>query len=82
VYYIVIQEIAMDSILSVRLPADLRKRLQAASRAEGKPVSDLIRDFIRKELDVIEFRRLREATLPYAGAKGIYTDEDVYKLIS
>ncbi len=72
----------MESILSVRLPADLRKRLQAASRAEGKPVSDLIRDFIRKELDVLEFRRLREATLPFAEAKGIFTDEDVYKLIS
>lgn len=72
----------MDSILSVRLPADLRKRLQAASRAEGKPVSDLIRDFIRKELDVIEFRRLREAALPYAEASGIFTDEDVYRLIS
>ena len=72
----------MESILSVRLPADLRKRLQAASQAEGKPISDLIRDFIRKELDVIEFRRLREATLPHAEAKGIFTDEDVYKLIS
>ena len=72
----------MDNILSVRLPADLRKRLQAASRAEGKPVCDLIRDFIRKELDVLEFRRLREATLRYAEAKGIFTDEDVYKLIS
>jgi predicted DNA-binding protein len=72
----------VNSILSVRLPADLRKRLHAASLAEGKPISDLIRDFIRKELDVIEFRRLREATLPYAEAKGIYTDEDVYRLIS
>jgi predicted DNA-binding protein len=72
----------MNSILSVRLPADLRKRLQAASRAEGKPISDLIRDFIRKELDIIESRRLREFVLPYAEAKGIYTDEDVYRLIS
>ncbi len=72
----------MNSILSVRLPADLRKRLQAASRAEGKPISDLIRDFIRKELDIVEYRRLREAVLPHAEAKGICTDEDVYRLIS
>jgi len=57
--------------------ADLRKRLQAASRAEGKPISDLIRDSFARA-DVIESAvcasrpSLREA-------KGIYTDEDVYR---
>ncbi len=72
----------MDQTLSVRLPADMKKRLLAISRAEGKPVSDLVRDIIRKELNILEFRRLRDAAIPYAEARGIYTDEDVYKLIS
>jgi len=82
VYYIVIQEKIMDSILSVRIPADVKKRLVAVSKAEGKPVSDIVRDILKKDLFLLEFQRLREMTIPYAEAKGIYTDEDVFKIIS
>ena len=72
----------MGQTLSVRLPAEMKKRLLAISRAEGKPVSDLVREFVRKELNVYEFRRLSEKMIPCAEAKGIYTDEDVFKIIS
>jgi predicted DNA-binding protein len=70
----------MNSILSVRLPADLRKRLQAASRAEGKPVSDLIHDFICKELDIIE-SHVCVSWSSLRRSQGYLHDEDVYRLI-
>jgi antitoxin component of RelBE/YafQ-DinJ toxin-antitoxin module len=72
----------MDDILSVRIPADVKKRLAAESKAAGIPISDLVRDILLRRLRVLEFRRISETIIPYAQAKGIYTDEDVYKLIS
>lgn len=72
----------MSQSMTIRIPDDLRKQLQKVSKAEGKPVSDIVRESLKRYLTLYEFERLRAMTIPYAEAQGIYTDEDVFKLIS
>ena len=68
--------------LTIRLPDELRADLQEISRNQNKPVSDLVRDSLRKYVAVEKFRALRKQVLPFAEAQGFVTDEDIFKVIS
>jgi predicted transcriptional regulator len=68
--------------LTIRLPDDLRADLKKISREQSKPVSDLVRESIRRYIAVERFRALRRKVLPFAEAQGFLTDEDVFKAIS
>ncbi|NLF40715.1 ribbon-helix-helix protein, CopG family [bacterium] len=68
--------------LTVRLPEPLRNDLKRICRAKHQPVSDVVRESIRRYVAVEQFRRLRAKTLPFAEAQGILTDEDVFKALS
>jgi predicted transcriptional regulator len=72
----------MNQTLTIRLPEDLRKSLEAMSETEQKPISDLVRDSIRRYIATQRFRQLRNTTLPLAESQGILTDDDVFELIS
>ena len=72
----------MSQTMTVRIPDDLRKDLKEISKKEGIPVSELVRESLKKYVSLYRFRRLRDMVLPFAEAQGILTDEDVYKLIS
>ena len=67
--------------LTIRIPESLRKDLQSLSRTENRPVSDIVRDSIRRHVAIERFRALRNRTLPFAEAQGILTDEDVFKAL-
>jgi len=68
--------------LTIRLPDDLRADLKKISREQSKPVSDVVRESIRRYIAVERFRALRRKVLPFAEAQGFLTDEDVFKAIS
>ena len=68
--------------LTIRLPDGLRADLQKLSREQNKPISDIVRESIRRYVAVEKFRVLRRKVLPFAEAQGILTDEDVFKAIS
>ena len=68
--------------LTIRLPDDLREDLQKLSEELSKPVSDIVRESIRRYVAVERFRALRRKTLPFAEAQGYLTDEDVFNAIS
>ncbi len=72
----------MSQTMTVRIPDDLRKDLKEISKKEGIPVSDLVRESLKKYVLLYRFRKLRNMVLPFAEAQGILTDEDVYKIIS
>jgi len=82
--YIVLQRRwrSMNQTLTIRIPDDLRKGLQEISKAEGKPISDLVRESLKRYIAIYRFRKLRNMVLPFAEAQGILTDEDVYKEVS
>ena len=72
----------MKGSLTIRLPEELREDLEQLSQAESRPVSDLVRESIRRYVMIHKFRNLRKAVLPFAEAEGLLTDEDIFKQIS
>ena len=70
------------SSLTIRIPEKLRRELDKLSRDRQQPVSDLVRDSLRRYVAVERFRALRKKTIPLAQARGFLTDEDVFKAVS
>jgi len=68
--------------LTIRLPDELRDDLQRLSEEQSKPVSDIVRESIRRYVAVEKFRSLRKKALPFAEAQGYLTDEDIFNAIS
>jgi predicted transcriptional regulator len=70
------------SNLTVRIPEALERELKKLSRRLQRPVSEVVRDSLRRYVAAETFRNLRRRTLPFAEAQGFLTDEDVFKAIS
>ena len=66
--------------LTVRIPDQLRADLQRISRQQNKPVSDVVRDSVRRYVAIEKFRAMRKQVFPFAEAQGFITDEDVLTL--
>lgn len=71
----------MKPTLTIRLPEEMRSILQDISNEEHKPVSDIVRESIRRYVSIYQFRQLRKKVLPFAEAQGLLTDEDVFKAL-
>ena len=71
----------MNPTLTVRLPENIRSTLQEISKAEQKPVSDIVRESLRRYISIYQFRRLSKKVLPFAEAQGLLTDDDVFKAL-
>ncbi len=68
--------------LTIRIPDELKADLQRISRQQKKPVSDVVRESLRRYVAVEKFRAVRKKVLPFAEAQGFLTDEDIFKAIS
>jgi predicted transcriptional regulator len=64
---------------TIRLPETLKRELDQISKEERVPAGQLVRDSIDRYVSIIKFRKLRKKILPFAEARGIITDEDVFK---
>ncbi len=73
--------LTMDT-LTIRLPEELKADLQRISESEDKPVSDIVRESLRRYIAVTKFRALRRRVLPFAEAQGLMTDEDIFEALS
>ena len=72
----------MNQTITIRIPENMREELLEISKDENKPVSDLVRESLRKYIAIQRFRKLRNMVLPFAEAQGILTDEDVFDQFS
>ncbi len=72
----------MNQTLTIRIPDSMRQELQQISKEQKKPLSDLVRESLRKYITIQRFRKLRNMVLPFAEAQGILTDEDIFREIS
>ena len=68
--------------LTIRIPDELRSDLQKVSKDQNKPISDVVRESIRRYVAAERFRSVRKKVLPFAESQGLLTDEDVFKAIS
>ncbi|HXV62138.1 MAG TPA: ribbon-helix-helix protein, CopG family [Vicinamibacteria bacterium] len=69
----------MGTTITIRLADDLRAELERISRAEGRPLSDIVRESLRRYVAIQQFRQLRKKVLPFAEAQGLLTDEDIFE---
>jgi predicted transcriptional regulator len=69
----------MSTTITIRLPDDLRAALEKISEAEDKPLSDVVRESLRRYVAIQQFRQLRKKVLPFAEAQGLLTDEDIFE---
>ncbi|MCK4765970.1 MAG: ribbon-helix-helix protein, CopG family [Candidatus Aminicenantes bacterium] len=72
----------VNQTLTIRIPDSMRQELQQISKEQKKPLSDLVRESLRKYITIQRFRKLRNMVLPFAEAQGILTDEDIFREIS
>jgi len=72
----------MSASLTVSLPRTISKELDALVKRTGKTRSEVVREAVRRQLGLERFRALRERLVPKAQARGFYTDEDVFKIVS
>ncbi len=72
----------MKTMLNVRLTPELGRQLEKVSKEEKMPVSDIVRESLSRYIAVLRFRELRKKAVKRARSRGIYTDEDVFKIVS
>lgn len=68
--------------LTIRLDEAMERELERLAEQTGRTRSDLARDAIRRQLALLRFEHLRNKVLPFAEARGLLTDEDVFSKIS
>ena len=68
--------------MSVSLPGWLKEKLDQAVEEGQANRSDIVREALREYFARKELERIRQNMIPLAEAKGVYTDEDVFKEVS
>ena len=72
----------MRATLTISLPPVLRRDVSRAARAQRVSESEFVRRAVQNQLWADAFEESRRRLAPKARAKGLYTDEDVFKLVS
>ena len=72
----------MEEILTIRVPKGTRRRLERRAKAQKLSVSQLVRRALEQDELLASLTSARAELLPQARAQGIYTDEDVFAIIS
>jgi hypothetical protein len=74
--------IHMEEILTIRVPKGTRRRLEQRARAEKLTLSQYIRRALDTEALLGALEAARADLVPVARGKGVYTDEDVFRIVS
>ena len=72
----------MRAVISVSFPENMAKELDRIARESGRTKSDLIKEALREFLWEERFSRLRKSLTRRSKAKGLVTDDDVFRAIS
>jgi predicted transcriptional regulator len=68
--------------MTISLPSALRRKMGQAARGQGMTESKFVRRAVQQQLWADAFENSRRLLVPKARAKGIYTDEEVFKVVS
>lgn len=74
--------IHVEEVLTIRLPKGTRRRLERRAKAQKLTVSQLVRRALEQEELLSSLASARAELVPQARAQGIYTDEDVFAIVS
>jgi metal-responsive CopG/Arc/MetJ family transcriptional regulator len=70
------------SAITIRLDAKLSRQLALIAKRTGRTRSEVVRDAVRRQLALGQFRDLQRRIRPLAEARGYLTDEDVFRGMS
>ena len=70
------------SAITIRLDPSLEKLLDRVCRKTGRSRSEVVREALRRQPTLDLFEEARRDLIPFAEAQGIFTDEDVFRLVS
>jgi len=70
------------STLTIRLDKSLDELLSKASKQSGRNRSEIAREALRRQLRLQQFEQLRKRIMPFAEARGLLTDEDIFSKVS
>jgi len=70
------------STLTIRLDKSLDDLLSKASKQSGRNRSEIAREALRRQLRLQQFEQLRKRIMPFAEARGLLTDEDIFSKVS
>ena len=68
--------------MTIRIPEEVRRQLKKLCEQQQRSTSDIVRESLRRYIAAEELRELREKLRPYAEARGVLTDDDVFKAVS
>lgn len=68
--------------LTIRLDEELEQGLEAACAVTGRSCGEIVRDALRRQLQLMRFEHLRRQALPFGEAAGWFTDDDVFAAVS
>ena len=71
-----------SAAVTIRLDAKLDRELDRLCRQLGRSRSDIVRDALQRQVAILRFEHTRSQLLPLAEARGVLTDEDVFKTVS
>jgi predicted transcriptional regulator len=72
----------MRETVCISLPGPIKQKLDKISKLKHCDRSSIIKEALNQYLVRQEFRKLRDIMVPKAERKGIFTDEDVFKIVS
>lgn len=74
--------IHMQEVITIRVPSGTRQKLEARARAEKLTLSQYVRRALDAEELLAAFEAARADLVPQARSRDIYTDEDVFRIVS
>ncbi len=72
----------MRATLTISLPSETRAQVSRAAKRRKLSESEFVRRALQTQLWQDAFEESRRKLGPRARAKGVYTDEDIFKLVS
>lgn len=70
------------STLTIRIDQAVGRQLGRLAKRSGRTRSDIVRDALRRQMALLQFEEARTRIMPFAEARGLLTDEDVFKVIT
>lgn len=72
----------MEEVLTIRVPKGTRRKLEKQAKASQLTLSQYVRRALDAEQLAGALKAARTDLLPKARAKGIFTDDDVFDIVS
>ncbi len=72
----------MAGTITIRVDAETERMLKRVVKLSGRTRSEITREALRRQLSLDLFEQLRRRVAPFAEARALLTDEDVFKALS